>query len=277
MKSRIKVTKSWEQHMPQRPRKLRSSGYYNNNTSSYKKRIVIIIWLILAVLLGQSVFQIQYLKLEKLELINNEDLTQAEVEEFLQDKLTATRFFVFKNSNYFLFDPAPVENELIEKFNLDQAEISKVWPDKLQIDVTEKISHFIWAKDGTLYLLDAKGALNRQIQARDDKYLIIEDFRNTRPTGDYIFSSDEIEIINQIYLEWMDKIADKEKLTRIVISDNWSLIELHTQTGFYVKLDSNESIKKQINNLNQILVAGNITGVDIDYIDVRFGDKVYFK
>ena len=276
MKLRIKSTKSWEKHLPKRPKRARS-GYYTQNQNSHKKKIIVIIWLILAIFLIQSIFQIKYLKIEKLELINNNDLTLTEVEAFFDTKLTATKFFIFKNSNFFLFNPESLEKDLAENYNLDQASIKKVWPDKLQITVKEKISHFIWAKDDSLYLLDATGALNRQIRSLDDKYLIIEDFRSIRPSGEYIFSPDEIEIINQIYLEWMDDIADKEKLTKIVINDNWGLIELHTQTGFYVKLDSNESIKKQINNLNQILTAGNITGVDIDYIDVRFGDKVYFK
>jgi len=262
--------------MPHRPKRVRSN-YYSQPQKSPKKKIIIIIWLILAIFIIQSIFQIDYLRLKKFELVNNEDMTQSELEEFIEPKLTVSRYFIFKNSNFFLFDPRPIEKELTEKFNLDSASIKKVWPNKLQITVKEKISNFIWSKDDTLYLLDASGALNRQIGARDEKYLVIKDFRNTRPTGDQIFNSEEIDIINQIYLEWIDHVADKEKLDTIIISDNWSLIELHTKTGFYVKIDANESIKKQMNNLKQILIAGNITGIDIDYIDVRFGDKVYFK
>jgi len=277
MKTRIKTTKSWQQHMPRRPRRNRSAYYSQDHSSSSKKKIILIIWLILAIFLIQGIFQIGYLRLKNFVLVNNQDLTQSEVEEFLESKLATSKYFLFKNSNFFLFDPEPVEKELAENFNLDKAVIKKIWPNKLEITVTEKISHFIWSKDDTLYLLDASGALNRQIRARDEKYLIIKDIRSARPTGNQIFSSEEIEIINQLYLEWIDHVADKETLDMIVISDNWNLIELHTKTGFYVKIDAQESIKKQMNNLKQILMAGNITGVDVDYIDVRFGDKVYFK
>ena len=64
-------------------------------------------------------------------------------------------------------------------------------------------------------------------------------------------------------------------MSKITIYNDWS-IELHTGTGFYVKIDKDQDIKEQLNNLRAVLEE-NITGVDIDYIDIRFGDKVYFK
>ena len=170
-----------------------------------------------------------------------------------------------------------MEELLLANYNLDEVQVTKKFPDILDVSIKEKISHFIWQKDDTLYLLDAKGALNRQIQVLDDKYLIIQDFRTQSPEGDTAFDADEMNIINKLYLAWHDVVADRAKLVKIRLDDNWGLLELHTDIGFYVKLDANEDLKEQINNLQQVLTVGNITGVDVDYIDIRFGDKVYFK
>jgi len=176
-----------------------------------------------------------------------------------------------------LLKTEPMEEILLANYNLDEVRVTKKFPDTLDVSVKEKISHFIWQKDDALYLLDAKGSLNRQIRALDDKYLIIQDFRARRPEGEIVFNSEEMNIINKLYLAWQDMIADKAKLVKIRLDDNWGLLELHTDIGFYVKVDANEDLKEQVNNLNQVLTAGNITGVDVDYIDIRFGDKVYFK
>lgn len=274
MPGRIKTTKLWRRHLPQKPVRVQR-GYYSEHKISKNKIVVHTIWIILAILLIQSIFQVKYLQIDKIELKNNQDLGLEEVQETLQDLLTANKYLIFKNNNYFLLNPEPLEQVLLESYNLEAVEITKQWPDQLTVSVTEKISHFIWQKDDSLYLLDAKGALNRQISVLDDKYLILQDFRDYKPSGDQVFDANETNIINQLYLGWNDLIGNSPKLVKIVINNNWEL-QLYTDIGFHVKVDSAEDLNEQLGNLKKVLDE-NIAGVDIDYIDVRFGDKVYFK
>ena len=274
MSALIKTTKSWKRHLPQKPQKVQR-GYYTRQKNSQQKIIIRIIFVIFAILVLQSIFQIKFLRVQNINLNNNNDLSTEEVQEFVLDKLTATKFFFFEKNNYFLVPIDELDVQLVAEYNLEEVSLEKIWPNTLEITVKEKNSHFIWQKDDSIYLLDATGLLNRQISILDDKYLLLDDKRDQRPSGEQIFTDQEINIINQIYLNWMDMVASKAKLNKITIYNDWS-IELNTQTGFYVKLDKDQDIHEQLNNLKAVLEE-NITGVDIDYIDVRFGDKVYFK
>lgn len=260
--------------MPQKPRRVKRA-HYRDDKNFYQKTIFRIILFILFILLAQSIFQIKYFKHETVKLSGHKDLNIEEVQNFINQELAASKWFFFQKNNYFLIPVDELATKLESKYNLEEAKINKKWPDVLEIAVKEKSSHFIWQKDDSLYLLDAKGRLNRQISVLDDKYLLLDDQRDYRPSGEEIFTPDEIDVINQIYVNWMDLIASKAKLTKISIYSNWDL-ELHTETGFYVKIDKDQSILEQLNNLRSVLEE-NIAGVDIDYIDVRFGDKVYFK
>ncbi|MBU1203162.1 FtsQ-type POTRA domain-containing protein [Patescibacteria group bacterium] len=274
MVGQIKTKKTWQRHLPGRPSRVQR-GYYSEQKNVSRKKVVKIIWIILVILLIQSIFQAPYLKIDNIELSGNNDLSYDEVSEALEPALSGNKFLFFKNNNYFLLNTEPLAGQLIEKFNLDQATVQKKFPDKLLVTVKEKISYFIWSKDDSLYLLDAKGILNRQINALDEKYLILEDKRDYRPLDDKIFTDQEVDIVNQLYLGWNDIIDANIKLNKIVIYNDWS-IELYTKLGFYVKVDKDEDIAGQLDNLNKVLTE-NIAGVDIDYIDIRFGDKVYFK
>lgn len=268
----IRTKRNWQRHMPARPRRFR--GAYNGDD---KKKIVFRVFIIIIVIfLIQSIFQLPLLNLKKINLENNQDLKSEEVFDYINSQVNKSKYIVFKNNNYFLLPIEDLESSLIEKYNLDSAEISKVFPNELNIKVQEKISQFIWEKDDTLYLLDYKGRLNRAISSYDEKYLILQDFRYGRPSGEQIFSEDEVGKINDIFIYWNDNIKDI-KLISLRIDDNWNLIELHTDIGFFVKLDSSKDIQEQIINLSQVLAVENLNGTDIDYIDVRFGDKVYFK
>lgn len=274
MTANIRTNKSWQRHLPKRPKKARRT-YYSEPKKIGKKTIIRIIYLIIAILLIQSIFQIKYLKIEKIDLTGNEDLVQEELADFIYQEIQKPKYIFFEYSNYFFVPTEDLENKLLTKYNLDQVQVSKKWPDILQVDLVEKSSHFIWQKDDSIYLLDAKGRLNRQISVLDDKYLLLDDKRDYKPAGEQIFNQEEIDIINQIYLDWMELIASKAKLHKINIYNNW-VLELNTEMGFYVKINKDQDIYEQLNNLRAVLEE-NIAGVDIDYIDVRFGDKVYFK
>ncbi|MFA6307628.1 MAG: hypothetical protein WCS88_02950 [Patescibacteria group bacterium] len=274
MAALIKTTKTWKRHFPQKPQKVKR-GYYGKQKSIQKKTIIRIIFIIFILLLLQSIFQINYFKITKINLSGQKDLNVEEVQEFVLNELTVNKYIFFEASNYFLAPVDDINFKLINKYNLDSVSIEKKWPAVLNISVKEKSSHFIWKKDDSIYLLNAKGLLNRQISILDDKYLVLDDRREQRPEGEQIFNEEEIDIINQIYLNWIDLISTRSKLERITIYNDW-VIELNTQTGFYVKIDKDQDIREQLNNLKTVLEE-NITGVDIDYIDIRFGDKVYFK
>lgn len=270
----IRTKKHWQRHLPSQQRRARAN-YYNNDDN--KKKIVFRIFLLIVfIFLVQGIFQVPILRLEKINLENNQDLKQEEIWESIDAKVSENKYLVFKKNNYFLLPIQDLENILLEKYNLDSVSISKKFPDQLNIRVQEKISQFIWQKDDALYLLDNKGRLNRQIGAYDEKYLILDDLRSWRPNDDQVFNESEINKINDIYISWNEYVSDI-KLVRLSLDDNWNLIELYTDVGFFVKLDSNKDIKEQIQNLSQVLAVENLNGTDIDYIDVRFGDKVYFK
>ena len=171
MNSQIRTKKTWQRHLPQRAKRVQRD-YYSNQKNTNTKKVVRIIWIIVAILAIQSIFQAPYFKVDQIEIAGNQDLSYDEVYETVSNELTASRFLVFKNNNYFLLKTEPIEDILVEKYNLDQATLDKDLPDKLLVTLKEKISHFIWQKDDSLYLLGAKGRLNRQIGAIDEKYLI---------------------------------------------------------------------------------------------------------
>jgi len=275
MDRRIKNIDTWRKHLPQKPRRM-PGAYYSQSRAKRYKRVVTIIWTILILFLLQSIFQAKIFKVDKIKLINNKDLTVEELSATLAEPLSQSRFLIFKNDNYFLLKTKPLEELLVNTYNLDEAQIAKKFPDTLKITVKEKASYFMWQKNGALYLLDAKGFLNRQIEAPDSKYLLLEDRREWQATSDEIFSREEVDKINQIYLKWPELIADRLILSKIAINNDWTL-DLYTNSGFYIKMDAKEDIVPQIEALARVLKAGTISGGDINYIDVRFGDKVYFK
>lgn len=273
----ITTRENWRKHTGVRSRRLTAS-YYQDYNLNRKKRLSRIIFLILIILLIQGIFQASWLSLNKLIVLNNQDVSSELVINFVQEKLASRRYLFFKNNNFFIADTDKLAAELKNNFNLNNAFLKKRFPNKLEIRLEEKTSQFIWLKDGYYYLIDAAGALNRQIEAPDNKYVILDDQRSYKPSaGQDIFRNDEIKAIQDIYAYWQKEINSQSRLVRIIITDNWGELRLQSGLGFYVKVNASIDINTQMANLKKAIVAGNLTGTDIDYIDVRFTDKIYYK
>lgn len=251
-------------------------SYYRRDRQLLYRRVSRIIWALVIIFLLQGVFQIKYLAITKIDLTGNQDLTREDVQSTLDPILKQRRFIFFKNNNFFLLSLPPLAEKLKQNYNLEEVHIVKKWPDRLEVAIKEKISHFVWQKEEQIYLLDARGTKIRPISEPDPKYLTLDDRRiKVSPQGP-LFSAPELDLINQVYLKWQKIIGSQASLYKIVLKND-SDWELHTLIGYYVKIDSSETIETQFANLARILKAGNVSGVDINYIDLRFGDKVYFK
>ena len=274
---RIRSNRKWKKYIYNKPRKSRQ-GYYFKQEKKQKKIVVRIIWIIFTLLLIQSIFHARYFSIKEISLENNKDISLAEIEESLNSFLDSKRFFIFKNNNYFLINKSNLEDILATEYNLESIKIKKIFPAKLNIIIQEKISYFIWQKDNSLYLLTSQGSLNSKISDLDeeyDSYPILVDLRSQNVNKEQIFNNLELDYINKIYLLWQKIIEAELKIKKIYIEDN-EYFKIETNFGYNVILDKEKDIKEQLNNFNKILLE-NIIGTEIDYIDLRFGNKVYFK
>lgn len=277
MSINIKTNKPWQKHSSYTPHKVYGS-YYDEQVKKRKQKIIRIIYAIIFVLLLQSIFQAPFLSLKKIELKGNSFYQEEEVKKYIGDKLAERRGLLFQNNNFFLFNSDKLRDQLITQYNLNDATVRKIFPQKIKVEFIEKTSQFIWQKNGAYYLLDAKGQFNGQINELNDQYIILEDSRSYQPqNNENIFRPDEIELIQVIIELWEEKLASTAQIKAIAIGDDWSSFDIKTNLSYVIKINPQNEPVKQLENYRQVLLAGNVVGTDINYIDLRYGDKAYFK
>jgi cell division septal protein FtsQ len=273
----VKTNKPWQKHASYTPHKVHGS-YYDEQIKKRRGKIARIIYFIFFILLIQSIFQAPFLSLSKIELSGNSLYQEEDVKIYVRSELGNKKWLFFENNNFFLFDSNKLKNALISQYNLSNAEVSKKFPNKIKLNFTEKTSQFVWKKNNTYNLLDAKGQFNGLIDQPNDKYIILDDSRSYQPqNNENIFRVDELELIQGIIVMWNDKLASKVKIKAIYIGDNWSNFDIGTNLSYLVKINPQENASVQLDYLYRILESGNVQGTDINYIDLRFGEKAFIK
>lgn len=275
------------------------------------KLICLIVCLVAMILIGlyHSFFQIKKINVTGLIRINSVEFNNS-----VFGAINYKEFLVLPANNYFLMSPRELLLILKNKFPIESISIKKTFPDTLNIVLEEKISTIIYDNGVNYNYLDSEGKVveilrkvgddewqrttrittttdsTTTIEIVDQKHIpnvktiiaelgdypIVYDTRSkTVELGSNILNKD---IVGGV-IKWFNLITKNTNIPfGYVIIDN----ELGTGTiktgeswSIMVPFDNND-LEKQFKKL-QYLLEKEIKRPNLSYIDLRFGDRVYWQ
>lgn len=268
------------------------ADYYPKRYSwrSRSARVIFIITIFgwIYALFFSPLFVIENIFINDLKKINKTDILALVKEEMSQSQLG-----IFTKQNIFIFDIRGFSKKFQKKYFVENLEINKNYPNTLKIKIVEKQpavlalnnwQDFFTDKDGHIIEIqnhaelasstDFKNHLSLHelrtlpiVFAASDKTLNIKDAIMPKQTfRDLIFIQDEILKKNSLDIDYI--AYDPGEILKIVIK---------TQNGFEIYFDL-ENISKQMEKLNAFLLSKTFQEKGKpQYIDLRFGDRIYVK
>ena len=95
----------------------------------------------------------QFFQIQRITVTGLERLSETDVRSKIQTALSRKRFYVIPGANYLAVRPASLARMLREDFSIEQAIISKQFPQDLLVHIQEKISTIIYGNSsGYVYL-----------------------------------------------------------------------------------------------------------------------------
>lgn len=256
-------------------------------------------------------FQLNSVKVDGLVRIEENNITGTALA-----AMEGHRFFTIPRSNYFFFNIEELKTILIEKLPIEHIVITKKFPNRLLIVVEEKISNIIYDNGKQYAYVDMQGNVveirrnvldaewdvaTKRVTSTDEqgkeanKEEIISRVHRpdissvTRELGNlpilYDARGTELKINSKILkdetataiVDWYNILDKKINLpvSFFEIGDEVGDVLIHTKDGWSVK-GRLAQIEDQSNALNTILKQ-KISGSKIQYIDVRYDGRIYWK
>jgi len=203
-------------------------------------------------------------------------LLKPDLEQHINEYLLKRRALVFHNTNRFLFSKKKLEEHLNTYYHFESIQM-KQSKQTLSINLKERTSQFIWKTASNIYLADLEGVIIRQINDTEQIQLPKMVDKNSVPVeiGKSVLAKDAVQNIF-LFDEGLKKQGISVSDIQIDrLAGKW--IGALTSSGYMILFDATGDIEDQLNRL-ALLFKNTLKDIPkLQYIDLRFGDHVYYK
>ena len=191
------------------------------------------------------------------------------------------RFLLGAQNNIFLFNISQLSKKLNEQYNLDELKIEKKLPNTFNIILREKNYSAVWQEADKYYYIDNSGNVISEanpLEIKRESYPLIQGRGEAKVAGKKIESQNEnIDYIIKLFYD----IKNTEKLFTVesfIVDDDVNTVKMAISQGPKIYFNTEEDTAKQINKL-YVLIKEKLKDdfLKKEYIDLRYGDRVYYR
>ncbi len=236
-----------------------------------------------------SAVQLDEVRVTDTETIAEEDVRH-EVRAFLKER----SFLTFTTSSILWMRPAIIRNVLQERFpRIATATVRRSFPDDVHISVTERVPRALFC-NGTCVIVDKTGTAFQRVEREKDTKVEAVDVptvtnnetplvrvtseldSGTMAVGERVVPQPAIQKILEIRRGFRETVG--VPVAEIFVR-NRKRVDVEVEEGWLAYFTLEDDIGRQLDNL-QVVLERKIQRkrrFDLEYIDLRFGTRVYYK
>jgi len=246
-------------------------------------------WIVLLAFLGvmaYALFFAGFLSINQTDISGFKELDREAVAEVVNSHISGKYLGFLEKNNLLLVRSGFLKKDLKNRFKkIESADVRKKFPNALLVSIKEKESALIFCHGDDCFVIDKNGTAYSEKdyswpEIRENRLITLRDFgEKSIKLGDEILSPGYLNYILNIENKIRDNLnveMAKEYETPSRVSDD---IRGITAEGWKIFFNQNVDLQKEINMLRIVLdeKVGNEKRKDLEYVDLRSDNKVYYK
>ena len=222
-----------------------------------------------------------YFAISAIDVIGAEKISIQDIKELARQQTKHRRFLFGSQKNLFFLNANELIKTLNEQYCLDNIVIKKKLPGILIIKFKEKIYSVIWHQLDKYYYIDEAGNIiieTNPLEIKQKNYPLI-DYQGGGKIVDKKIDgqNDNINFIIKLFNEFK-KAKYGFKIERFIINNELNTVKMIINQGPEVYFNTREDLEKQVTKL--LVLINEKLKDDFNektYIDLRYGDRVYYQ
>ncbi|MFA5994248.1 MAG: FtsQ-type POTRA domain-containing protein [Parcubacteria group bacterium] len=245
-------------------------------------------WLLGLIFLGVTIYSFFFshlLMVTAVDIRGTENLSAKELLEIVSDNMAGKMGSLVRRNNLLVVDVRKMEMDLLDKYKIiKQVQIIKQFPDRLIVTLEERQSQLVYCVSGECFVIDEEGRAYASAdfergELGEKNLIVLRDDSSKRIMPDnFLMDLDFMRFVLSIesQLQMEDIPIKKEFSTPILISGD---VRVETEAGWKIYFNKNLGVKGGIEMLKTVLKNSIPEDQikDLEYVDVRLADKVYYK
>jgi len=234
--------------------------------------------------LGYLFFYSPLFAVTAFEATGAEKLSADDITGLARSQSTLSRWLIFRQNNIFMFDTEKLAADLRAKYVFqDLAVKKKIFGKKINIVFTEKTYSLVWQEGGKYYFINRDGTIVAEIdplQLTGNKYPLIENEAGPAVDRDRKISGQEEKIGFIMSLDTrLAAIEPKIGVLKYSVRNSEdSTVRVIASGTPALLFNAKENLDTQLDKLVAIIKEKlKADFIKKEYVDLRYGDKVYYK
>lgn len=258
-------------------RKPLSDGFFKRNKKKYFLIFLPLLLIGLIYLLIYSpLFEIKKVAVSgtgKTELVNR-------LQRIVKDEINERKWLIFPKNNYFILNEKNLWLEINDRLVLDELEVNKKLLHTLKIYVKDKVPVLLLEDGRENYYVDKEGLVLRAVKLEDIEYILPHASYSTSTkviVGRNVLSKDNIQFIEKVFGRLNSK-SNSWQMDKVIFTEfKNSQLDFYTNEGWYFILNTELEMEKQLDNLDALLDQKIEDRKNLEYIDLRIEDRIFYR
>ncbi len=266
---------------------LRSSKLIRRRRQSFALKILFFITTVLFLIAGLTyLLRRPEVNIQDIDLKGNEMVSSEKLNDFIKEETSGNYFFIFPRSSIFIYPRNFIEKSILSNFKrIENVQIVSDGFNSILVNVRERKPVALWCGENRLegaipecFFIDENGFLYARSPAftGDVYFRFYGSLRDSISIGQWFLPEKKFKEI----LFFLQSLQKSDIQATDLAIDNEDDYELYLESGARVLFAQDSELSIVLDNLRSALLSDDLKDngiVGIDYIDLRFGNKVYYK
>ncbi|MDO8265144.1 MAG: FtsQ-type POTRA domain-containing protein [Candidatus Parcubacteria bacterium] len=219
-----------------------------------------------------------FFQVKNIQISGNVKISAGDLENMVNNRVQNNILF-FPTKNIFFVSQKKIENEILNNYPIiNTADLTKKMPGTLTLAVKERIAEAVFYSDELYYLIDKQGIIFEPVSGIDPNYLEIENLIpiNEVRLGNKVVNESEMAKIFEIETALKNDIKIPIQKASIISNER---LNIKTFAGWDIYFNTGNEISWQIKMLKLALEKqiSQEKQNNLEYIDLRFGNQIFFR